>query len=59
MLSNGEVVYKSASDFVGSAVGESQKRTRDIIALSQGKVCAVLVVCLVCLCVQCGRECGH
>jgi SpoVK/Ycf46/Vps4 family AAA+-type ATPase len=38
VLSNGQVVYKTASDFTGSVVGESQKRTRAIIELAQGKV---------------------
>ncbi len=38
MLSNGEVVKKTASDFVGTYVGESQSKTRAIIELAQGKV---------------------
>ncbi len=38
LLSNGEVVYKTASDFVGDVVGESQQKTRAIIEMSQGKV---------------------
>ncbi len=38
LLSNGEVVYKTASDFTGSVVGESQKKTRAVIELAQGKV---------------------
>lgn len=37
-LSNGEVVSKTASDFIGDHVGESQKKTRSILALSEGKV---------------------
>eukprot|EP00947_MAST-08B_sp_MAST-8B-sp1_P001479 g1479.t1 len=38
LLSNGAVESKTASDFVGSAVGESQNKTKTIIELAQGKV---------------------
>ena len=38
LLSNGDVVYKVASDFMGSAVGESQKKTKAILELAKGKV---------------------
>lgn len=37
-LSNGDVVTKAASDFVGSVVGESQRKTNQILESSQGKV---------------------
>lgn len=37
-LSNGEVVSKTASDFVGSVVGESQTRTSQILESGRGKV---------------------
>ena len=37
-LSNGEVVAKTASDFVGSHVGESQNNTKAILESAQGKV---------------------
>lgn len=37
-LSNGDLVLKSASDFVGKAVGESQAQTRAILEQAQGKV---------------------
>jgi hypothetical protein len=37
-LSNGEVVSKTASDFVGSVIGESQNRTTQILEGAQGKV---------------------
>lgn len=37
-LSNGEVVVKSSSDFVGSVIGESQKKSNSIIDGAKGKV---------------------
>lgn len=37
-LSNGEVVSKTASDFKGSVVGESQTKTSQILKDAQGKV---------------------
>ncbi|MCP5493816.1 MAG: AAA family ATPase [Leptospiraceae bacterium] len=41
LLSNGDVVYKTASDFVGDAVGVSQTKTKSIIELAQGKVLVI------------------
>ncbi|THU96868.1 P-loop containing nucleoside triphosphate hydrolase protein [Dendrothele bispora CBS 962.96] len=41
LLSNGEVVIKSPSDFVGSALGESQKNTKAILANTVGKVLVI------------------
>ena len=41
LLSDGAVEYKTASDFVGSFVGESQKTTSNILALCQGKVLVI------------------
>lgn len=38
LLSNGEVIYKTASDFVGDVVGESQSKTKAIIEMAKGKV---------------------
>lgn len=38
VLSIGEVVSKTASDFVGSHVGESQTKTNDILKNAKGKV---------------------
>jgi replication-associated recombination protein RarA len=37
-LSNGEVVSKTGSDFVGSHVGESSTKTNEILRFAQGKV---------------------
>jgi Cdc6-like AAA superfamily ATPase len=37
-LSNGEIVLKTASDFVGGAVGESQNKTSQILESARGKV---------------------
>lgn len=37
-LSNGDVVSKTASDFVGQVVGESQTKTSQILSSAQGKV---------------------
>ena len=37
-LSDGTVEYKTANDFVGSAIGESEKKTEAIIENCQGKV---------------------
>ena len=37
-LSDGTVEYKTANDFIGSAIGESEKKTEAIIENSQGKV---------------------
>jgi len=41
LLSDGEVVIKTASDFIGGAVGESESKTASIIELCQGKVLLV------------------
>ena len=38
LLSKGEIMYKTASDFMGSHVGESQKKTQAILELAEGKV---------------------
>ncbi|KAK0489357.1 P-loop containing nucleoside triphosphate hydrolase protein, partial [Armillaria novae-zelandiae] len=38
LLSNGEVVAKNPADFVGSALGESEKNTKAILATTVGKV---------------------
>ncbi|KAJ3408103.1 hypothetical protein HDV05_005146 [Chytridiales sp. JEL 0842] len=40
-LSNGDVVLKAASDFVGQYVGESQKKTNSILASAAGKVLVI------------------
>ncbi|CAB9509012.1 NFX1-type zinc finger-containing protein 1 [Seminavis robusta] len=37
-LSNGDVVSKTASDFVGSHIGESQTKTNSILEMAKGKV---------------------
>ncbi|KAF7118726.1 hypothetical protein CNMCM5793_008346 [Aspergillus hiratsukae] len=41
MLSNGEVVVKNPSDFVGSVIGESEKNTKGILASTLGKVLVI------------------
>jgi SpoVK/Ycf46/Vps4 family AAA+-type ATPase len=38
MLSKDDVAERSASDFVGAAVGESAQKTANILKLSEGKV---------------------
>lgn len=40
-LSNGDVVLKTASDFVGSVVGESANKTNSILKLAAGKVLVI------------------
>lgn len=40
-LSIGEVVYKTASDLGGSVVGESQKKTTELIESCRGKVLVI------------------
>ncbi|KAG7382936.1 hypothetical protein PHYPSEUDO_004232 [Phytophthora pseudosyringae] len=40
-LSNGEVVKKTAGDFIGSHVGESQTKTSQILDMSKGKVLVI------------------
>jgi len=37
-LSNGEVISKTASDFIGNVVGDSHTKTSQILNLSKGKV---------------------
>ncbi|CAN0309256.1 unnamed protein product, partial [Discosporangium mesarthrocarpum] len=41
LLSKGEVVLKTASDFVGSVIGESEKKTRAILKASEGCVLVI------------------
>ncbi|KAJ5117791.1 P-loop containing nucleoside triphosphate hydrolase protein [Penicillium atrosanguineum] len=41
MLSNGEVVVRNPSDFVGSVIGESEKNTKGILASTAGKVLVI------------------
>ena len=41
LLSKGGVEYKTASDFVGQAMGDSQSKTRTILELSKGKVLVI------------------
>ncbi|KAI0846858.1 P-loop containing nucleoside triphosphate hydrolase protein [Daldinia vernicosa] len=38
LLSNGEVVIKNPSDFVGAALGQSEKNTKAILESTKGKV---------------------
>ncbi|KGO64122.1 ATPase, AAA-type, core [Penicillium italicum] len=40
-LSNGEVVVRNPSDFVGSVIGESEKNTKGILASTLGKVLVI------------------
>lgn len=40
-LSNGEVVKKTAGDFVGSHIGESQTKTVQILDMARGKVLVI------------------
>ncbi|EJD38161.1 P-loop containing nucleoside triphosphate hydrolase protein [Auricularia subglabra TFB-10046 SS5] len=41
LLSNGEVVVKNPADFVGSALGQSEEKTKGILASSLGKVLVI------------------
>ncbi|KAF3761456.1 P-loop containing nucleoside triphosphate hydrolase protein [Cryphonectria parasitica EP155] len=41
MLSNGEVVIRNPSDFVGAHIGESEKLTKGILAATLGKVLVI------------------
>ncbi|KOO32113.1 protein-tyrosine dual specificity domain protein [Chrysochromulina tobinii] len=41
LLSNGEVILKTAGDFIGSVVGESQNEAADILQLAQGRVLVI------------------
>ncbi|KAI0469628.1 P-loop containing nucleoside triphosphate hydrolase protein [Xylaria cf. heliscus] len=38
LLSNGEVIIKNPADFVGSALGQSEKNTKAILEATKGKV---------------------
>lgn len=38
LLSNGDIVYKTASDFMGQYVGESGQKTKSIVEMAKGKV---------------------
>ncbi|PYI10434.1 putative AAA family ATPase [Aspergillus sclerotiicarbonarius CBS 121057] len=40
-LSNGQVIVKNPSDFVGSALGESERNTKGILASTVGKVLVI------------------
>uniref|UniRef100_A0A8H7N5S2 AAA+ ATPase domain-containing protein n=1 Tax=Bionectria ochroleuca TaxID=29856 RepID=A0A8H7N5S2_BIOOC len=41
LLSNGEVVVKSPADFIGSVLGESEAKTKGILAATAGKVLVI------------------
>ena len=41
ILSNGDVVMASSSDFVGAVVGESQKKTNEMLEKARGKVLVI------------------
>ncbi|CAH0051204.1 unnamed protein product [Clonostachys solani] len=41
LLSNGEVVVKNPADFMGSALGESEAKTKGILAATVGKVLVI------------------
>ncbi|KAH9905797.1 hypothetical protein F4778DRAFT_679685 [Xylariomycetidae sp. FL2044] len=41
LLSKGEVVVKNPSDFVGSALGQSEQQTKGILAATAGKVLVI------------------
>ncbi|CAP79814.1 Pc12g01870 [Penicillium rubens Wisconsin 54-1255] len=41
LLSNGEVVVKNPSDFVGSAIGQSEQNTKGILVSTLGKVLVI------------------
>ncbi|OAA59143.1 CbxX/CfqX [Niveomyces insectorum RCEF 264] len=41
LLSKGEVVVKNPADFVGAALGQSEKQTKGILAATQGKVLVI------------------
>jgi SpoVK/Ycf46/Vps4 family AAA+-type ATPase len=41
MLSKGEVIFKTASDFVGGALGKSEEITRGILEQAQGNVLVI------------------
>ncbi|TQV95522.1 AAA family ATPase [Cordyceps javanica] len=41
LLSNGEVVVKNPSDFIGAVIGQSEKQTNGILAATVGKVLVI------------------
>ncbi|KAG5982282.1 hypothetical protein E4U55_002087 [Claviceps digitariae] len=41
LLSNGEVIVKNPSDFVGGALGQSEQQTKSILAATEGKVLVI------------------
>ncbi|KAM3560257.1 hypothetical protein ARSEF4850_003737 [Beauveria asiatica] len=41
LLSNGEVVVKNPSDFVGAVIGQSEKQTNGILAATVGKILVI------------------
>ncbi|KAH7309562.1 ATPase protein [Stachybotrys elegans] len=41
LLSNGEVIVKNPSDFVGSVLGQSEQQTKGILAATEGKVLVI------------------
>ena len=41
LLTNGDVVYKTASDLTGDHVGESQQKTRALVELAKGRVLVI------------------
>ncbi|KAG5917001.1 hypothetical protein E4U61_003126 [Claviceps capensis] len=41
LLSNGEVIVKNPSDFVGGALGQSEQQTKGILAATAGKVLVI------------------
>ncbi len=40
-LSNGESVYVTGSDLVGSVVGESQQKAKDVLEKAKGKILVI------------------
>jgi hypothetical protein len=38
LLTNGDVMYTTASDFKGDVVGASEQKTKAIVEMAQGKV---------------------
>ena len=45
LLSNGQVLIKTASDFVGNVVGDSANKTSAILAMAKGKVLVIDEAC--------------
>ena len=54
LLSKGEVVMKTASDFVGDVIGSSEKTTRDILRSADG--CVLVIDEAYGLCPQSGAD---